>query len=296
MLRDILENDYDVYLYFIFGKRLDENSTYTNIPITDALLNDIKDICEKYVEEIERFDRVENYNIIGADQSIIESYNLNENLMNIPTIDELFTNTNKLVNINNEELKNYNYFIIDVVLNNEHFYFIRKPFKPNTLKKGKLLSEQRGQFGWINETNLIVFDDKIDMIITNETLFIFNRTSFEHAYNFSEIYDYLSYQVLENQVLKDNIENFEELLIDIGETETLQRRVANLYDKENICLFLEQIEITKKINDNYKLNLTFNGNQIVYEEKAQAKHIVAFMQDAFYETYLGKEQGTDTRR
>ncbi|MGW7975320.1 DUF4868 domain-containing protein [Staphylococcus xylosus] len=126
--------------------------------------------------------------------------------------------------------------------------------------------------------------------------FIFNRSNFEHAYNFTEVYEYLSFNVLENEILRNNIENFEELAIDIGETETLKRKVANLHNKENICLFLEQIDTTKRINNDYNLNLTFDGNQVIYEDKSLAKHIIEFMQDAYYETYLGKEQGTDTRR
>ncbi|MDT4039508.1 DUF4868 domain-containing protein, partial [Staphylococcus aureus] len=79
-------------------------------------------------------------------------------------------------------------------------------------------------------------------------------------------------------------------------TETLKRKVASLYNKQNICLFLNKIDVTKKINVDYNLNLTFDGNQIVYEEKSQAKHIIALMQDAYYETYIGEEQGTDSRR
>lgn len=296
MLRNILEKEFEVYLYFVFGEYLDSDSKYTNIPITNSLKNDIKEICKKYVNKIIEFGQVEQYNIIGANQSDIEEYDLNANFMNISNINDLFRNSNRLVNIQDEELKTYNYFIIEVILNNEHFYFIRKPTKPGMLKEGKILSKQRGQYGWIEETDLLAFDDNIDIIIANEKIFIFNRTKFEHAYNFSEVYDYLSYNVLENDVLKNNIENFEELVIDIGETETLKRKVANLHNKENICLFLEQIDITKRINQDYNLNLTFNGNQVIYEDKSQAKHIIAFMQDAYYETYLGKEQGTDTRR
>lgn len=296
MLQNILENEFEVYLYFVFGEYLDSNSKYTNVPINDSLKDDIKEICREYVNEIKDYGEVEKYNIIGADDFSIEEYDLNSNFLNIPNINDLFTNSNRLVNIQEEELKKYRYFIIEVVFNNEHFYFIRKPTKPGMLKEGKILSKQRGQYGWIEETDLLAFDDKIDILITNDNIYIFNRVKFEHAYNFSEIYEYLTFNVLENETLRNNIENFEELVIDIGETKTLQKKVANLHNKENVCLFLEQIDITKRINRDYNLKLTFKGNQVIYEDKSQAKHIIAFMQDAYYETYLGKEQGTDTRR
>ncbi|HAR4535574.1 TPA: DUF4868 domain-containing protein [Staphylococcus aureus] len=296
MITDILQNDFDVYLYFVFGEHLDNNSTYTNLPITNELVSSIKEICREYASKIANLNQIEDYNIVGANESIIESYDLNNNFMGLPNINSLFANTNRLVNIQDHELKDYRYFIIEVELNEEHFYFIRKPFKPGMLKEGKIISRQRGQFGWVQESDLIAFDDKIDMIISDENILIFNRASFEHAYNFSEIYDYLSFKVLENQTLKDNIQNFDELVIDIDGTETLKRKVASLYNKQNICLFLNKIDVTKKINVDYNLNLTFDGNQIVYEEKSQAKHIIALMQDAYYETYIGEEQGTDSRR
>lgn len=39
------------------------------------------------------------------------------------------------------------------------------------LKEGEILSKQRGQYGWIEETDILAFDDKIDIIIANEKIF-----------------------------------------------------------------------------------------------------------------------------
>ncbi|WP_144368115.1 hypothetical protein, partial [Staphylococcus epidermidis] len=99
MLTDILQNDFDVYLYFVFGEHLDNNSKYTNLPITNELVNSITEICREYASKIENLDQIEDYNIVGANESIIESYDLNNNFMGLPNINALFTNTNRLVNI-----------------------------------------------------------------------------------------------------------------------------------------------------------------------------------------------------
>lgn len=42
MIQDIINNDFNVYLYLIFDNHISENSNYLNLPITDELTLDLK--------------------------------------------------------------------------------------------------------------------------------------------------------------------------------------------------------------------------------------------------------------
>ncbi|EJA1958367.1 DUF4868 domain-containing protein [Staphylococcus pseudintermedius] len=297
MIQDIINNDFNVYLYLIFDNHISENSNYLNLPITDELTLDLKEICITYVNKIiDQQNYIDTYNIVGVDDNKIEKYDLETNFMNLPLFNNIFTNENRLNNIPPNDIKKYNYFVIEVNCDDERYYFVRKPIKPSSIKKGMILSNERGRYKLIKENDLIIFDDKIDFIYTNEEVYIFKRAVFEKCFDFETIYDFLANNILSDQLLKDGIENYEELLIDIFENKTLKKRVAGLHNSTKTTLFLKQINITQEINDKYQLNLNIANGKLIYEDKSEATHYVAFMQDAFYETYLGKEKGTDTRR
>lgn len=297
MIKDIIANDFKVYLHLVFGKHLDNEITHTNISINKELSDTLKKICINYVNEIKEEEKfIEDFNIVGSNDGVIEKYDITNNFMGIPNILDLLNDENRLTINDEDELKEYKYFIIEVLYRDEKFYFVRKPAKPNALKKGMVLTKDRGKYKLLEENELLVFDDKIDFIATNDEYYIFKRSIFESSYDFTPVYDYLVNSVLENEILKEKIDNFDELLIDINNNLSLKKRVANMFDSQNTTLFLEKIDTTIKINERYGLNLQIEDNKLVYEDREQAKHIVALMQDAYYETYIGKEQGTDTRR
>lgn len=297
MLRDILNNDFDVYLYFIFNDHIEVNDRYVSLPISNEMVEDLKEICISHTTKI--FDgthTVGEYNIIGANDGEIEVYDLTANFMGLPVINNIFVDENRLNDIPDHQLKEYSYFVIEANYEGESFYFFRKPTKPSALRKGAILTNNRGRYELLKENDMIIFDDKIDFVATMEAYYIFRRAVFENSFDFSQVYDYLTYEIFENEVLKERIENCDVLFMDINENKTLKKRLANLYGSNSITLFLEQLDITERINQDYGLNLRFENENLIYEDKAQATHIVAFMQDAYYETYLGGEQGTDTRR
>ncbi|PKI11558.1 hypothetical protein CW743_13215 [Staphylococcus shinii] len=152
MIKDIIANDFKVYLHLVFGKHLDNEITHTNISINKELSDTLKKICINYVNEIKEEEKfIEDFNIVGSNDGVIEKYDITNNFMGIPNILDLLNDENRLTINDEDELKEYKYFIIE-------------------------------------------------------------------------------------------------------------------------------------------------DNKLVYEDREQAKHIVALMQDAYYETYIGKEQGTDTRR
>lgn len=296
MLTDILEKDFEIYLNLVFGEHLGKDSRYVNLPITDGLKDDLKGICKEYTNRIAN-ESTQQFNIVGSDDNVIESYDMKTNLMGITNLGEIFTEENKFYDVEDDEIKNYNYYIIEVTFEEETIYFVRKPYKPKAIKKGTILSRnERGMYKLLNEVDLIAFDLEIDFVVTNETHYIFKRKKFESSFDLSDVYNYLVHQVLDNQVLNEGVEDFETLRLDIESNSHLRRRVAGLFNNTKTTLFLEQREVTMRIIRDYELDLKFEDDKLLYEDKSQAKHIVAFMQDAFYETFLGKDTGTDTRR
>lgn len=299
MLYDIPNGNSNYYLYLIFGEKIDNNSCFVNLPLTNGLKDKLEGICIDYVNKITKSNSIEEFNFVGKNDNGIEKYDLHNNVLAIKSIEDFLVDHNEITNINDNELKDYNYFLIKVENNNEHYYFMRKPYKNNILKKGTLLSKTpTGQFEELEKNDMLTIDHKIDYIedVNQKCLYIFNRSPFEKAQNLDEVYNYLTNDVLENQSLKDGIENYDELVLNIFENKHLMRRVSNLYNKSTVTLFLKQIKTTKQINEEYNLNLKFEDDLLVYQDKEQASIIVSFMQDAFYRTRLGNEKGTDTRR
>lgn len=296
MLTEILENEFEIYLNLVFGQHLDKDSRYMNLPITDELKDELKEICKTYINRISNESNQE-FNIVGSDDNVIESYDMSTNLMGIANLGEIFTEENRIYNVEDDEIKNYSFYIIELTFEEETIYFVRKPYKPKAIKKGTILSKnERGMYKLLNAVNLIAFDLEIDFVVTDNTHYIFQRNKFESSFDLSEVYNYLVHQVLDNQVLNERVEDFETLRLDIESNSHLRRRVAGLFNNTKTTLFLEQREVTMGIIKDYELDLKFENDKLLYEDKSQAKHIVAFMQDAFYETFLGKAPGTDTRR
>ncbi|MGS4189932.1 hypothetical protein ACEUUF_09460, partial [Staphylococcus pseudintermedius] len=63
MIQDIINNDFNVYLYLIFDNHISENSNYLNLPITDELTLDLKEICITYVNKIiDQQNYIDTYN------------------------------------------------------------------------------------------------------------------------------------------------------------------------------------------------------------------------------------------
>ncbi|QOY78898.1 DUF4868 domain-containing protein [Staphylococcus aureus] len=296
MLKNLINNNLEAYLHFIFNKNIEQDLRYISLPISNEFVDDLRGICIAYVNKILNTNNIDEYNIIGVNDNVIESYDLDANVMQLPRIDNIFIDENRLNNIPNEEFENYTFFVIETSCNGESSYFVRKPSKPSVIKKGTFITKDRDRYKLYKENEFIAFDDKIDFVLDSNRYYIFRRNAFEYSFDFEPIYDYLTYEVFENSVLKEKIENYDELFIDINEDKSLKKRVASLCGKQSTTLFLEQLDVTERINNDYGLNLNFENGNLIYEEKSQAKHIVAFMQDAYYETYLGGEQGTDTRR
>ncbi|MBV5103463.1 Kiwa anti-phage protein KwaB-like domain-containing protein [Mammaliicoccus sciuri] len=297
MLKDINNGNFNYYLYLVIGKHLDNNSGFVNLPITDNLKTNIEETCLNYVSRINDSVNFEEYNLVGKNDGLIEIYNFVDNYMNIDSISEFLIEENRLINIQESNLKTYTYFIIKVVDDNEEFFFVRKPNKSNSLKKGTLMSKlQNGRYELIEGTDLIEFDNQIDYIESKECFYIFSRSSFEKSFKLEEVYNYLTHSVLNKQVFKDQIENFDEFIIDVESNAHLRRRIARLFERENTDLFLKQIDETIKICEEHSLELNFDGDTIVYDGKEQAEIIVSFMQDAYYQTRLGQENGSDNRR
>lgn len=296
MLRNLIDNDFDVYLHLVFNEKIEQELRYINLPISNDFVEDLKGICTTYANKVLNTNDIVEYNIIGANDNVIESYDLDANFMNLPRIDNALNDENRLNNVPDEEFENYTFFVIEAICGEENFYFVRKPSKPAAIKKGFLLRKDRDSYRLYKENEFIAFDDKIDFVLDFNKYYIFRRNAFEYSFDFEQVYDYLTFNLFENELLSERIENCDEFFMDINQDKSLKKRVANLHGKQNNTLFLEQLEVTERINNDYGLNLKFENENLVYEEKSQAKHIVAFMQDAYYRTYLGGEQGTDTRR
>lgn len=146
---------------------------------------------------------------------------------------------------------------------------------------------------------MLATDEYIDFIMDDEDIYIFQHISFERIFNLRSKFVEKAKSVLSNKKLSDKIENFEKLKEDALENQSYVKRLAKLSNgKNDAALFLEDLDDTKKVINDFNLDIKFNdtGDKLVFRGESQVASFIGLMQDAYYQTLIGKQNGMDKRR
>ena len=237
------------------------------------------------------------YNPVGVLDGDIESVNIDKysivsNLMNSldePTEEDL------------DPLK-VDFFIYELQFGEDKYYFFRRHHKMKTLrKKGIIASLINNELNEIRENSFIGIDDKIDLIVFEADIIIFQHTAFERIFKIDEQFKTEANKVLSNEKFTEKIKNFDKLWEDVMENLSYIKRVSKLSDTTTSLLFLEKLDQTKSVIEKFNLDIRvefdskLNDEVIIYDNKTQLTNFINLMQDAYYQTLIGEEKGVNER-
>lgn len=240
----------------------------------------------------------EEYNIIGSNDDTIETakkvdyqdkIDIIMNAIEKPTVKYRFSNYN------------FDFFIYEFSPkkdsdNNEKLFAFRRTKKFKVFKKGVLGRILDGAFEELADKKLLGTDDLIDLFIYKGDITIMQHIAFERIFRLSnEFYDHAS-KVLNNPELQDRITNFESLRESALKNANYVKRLSKLDGTDNSTLFLRDLNETEKVVDTFKLDIEIKDNNMVYRDETQVGNFINLMQDAYYKTLIGKENGVDERR
>lgn len=175
----------------------------------------------------------------------------------------------------------------------------RRTKKFKSFKKGFIGYLNAGTFKELKKSDMLATDEYIDFIMDEEDIYIFQHISFERIFNIRSKFVAKAKSVLDNAQLSEKIENFDKLKEEALENQSYVKRLAKLSKGENnAALFLEDLEATKKVIDDFNLDIEFNksGDKLVFRGESQVASFIGLMQDAYYQTLIGKHKGMDKRR
>ncbi|WP_422119878.1 Kiwa anti-phage protein KwaB-like domain-containing protein [Limosilactobacillus fermentum] len=72
--------------------------------------------------------------------------------------------------------------------------------------------------------------------------------------------------------------------------------MAKLYENDGITMFLDKIDRTKNVIEQFNLDIEVSNGQLIYRDETQTGNFVNLMQDSYYKTLIGDQNGIDEKR
>lgn len=61
-------------------------------------------------------------------------------------------------------------------------------------------------------------------------------------------------------------------------------------------MFLDKIDRTRNVIGQFNLDIEVNNGQLIYRDETQIGNFVNLMQDSYYKTLIGDQNGIDEKR
>ncbi|MFV8260038.1 Kiwa anti-phage protein KwaB-like domain-containing protein [Aerococcus viridans] len=293
-LQQNINSNSNIIMYL--GDYNQKNYTIFSPDITPGVMDGIRNIIiENITKNIDI--KVEEYNEVGA----LDNTNESAKVADFDKVESLLKTVKdnpsnpKITVINPEEI---DILIYEIHIKDEAYYFIRRHQKLRNIRnRGFFGMMDKGKLNKIESSNFLGLDDKIDLIIHEDDILILAHTAFERIFKLSDIFIEKAEKLLDNNKFRDQINNFEGLKNDILNNMNYVKRVSKL-SLDDSQLFLKDLSKTKEIVETFNLDIAVdtNENVIHYNDKTQAGNFINLMQDAYYKTLIGQEDGIDMRR
>lgn len=260
-----------------------------NKSIQEGIINLIEGQINYYNNQ-----NLKQYDIVGSNDDTVEYADPN-NFIN--ELGEIFNSLKKPTAINNIDPNSFDFFTYEFKsANNESIYVFRKINRMKALKKGILGEIANGSFTKIKSSKLLGIDNAIDFIVIDDKIFIFHHISLERVLKLKDKFKDKAKDVLSNDEFAKKIRNFDELKKRALENGNYVKRLAKLYENDGITMFLDKIDRTKNVIEQFNLDIEVSNGQLIYRDETQTGNFVNLMQDSYYKTLIGDQNGIDEKR
>lgn len=284
--------DMDLNIYFCLKMNSGGGFTCFHTKVGKGADYKIRVIVENALQSIEELNQT-TYNPIGGLSDSIEICSL-KNYKNVKDLLESFNKPGNSSNIQSEKI---HFIVYEFSKDNKKTFFIRKYNKIQALKKGFIGHLLNNKFDYLQTKNSLGIDVNLDVIIEDDEIAIINHISFERIFNLKDEFFNTAEKVLNDSKLQKKIVNYDKFKDDALNNLSYVKRISKLISKDNALVFLDEIDKTKKVIEEFGLGIRINdNNQFLYDEKSQLGDFVNLMQDAYYKTLIGEKKGTDERR
>lgn len=265
--------------------------------ISDNFKSQLKEIVTAQLDKCDEL-KEEIYNIIGSNDDVIE----------VAKKGDYQEKINKVINSIQKPIANYkfnndsfDFFIYEFSSNynsdnEDKLFAFRRTKKFKTFKRGILGRLFEGKFKELVDKQLLGTDGFVDLFLYKNDISILQHIAFERIFHLSnEFLDHAN-NVLNNEELQQRITNFECLKESALKNANYIKRLSKLDGSDSSTLFLKDLNETKKVVDAFGLDIEIKDNNMIYRDETQLGNFINLMQDAYYKTLIGKENGVDERR
>lgn len=74
------------------------------------------------------------------------------------------------------------------------------------------------------------------------------------------------------------------------------KRLAKLYKNKGVTAFLDKIDKTRDVIKQFNLDIEVSNGMLIYRDETQIGNFVNLMQDSYYRTLIGNQNGIDEKR
>ncbi|WP_076462029.1 Kiwa anti-phage protein KwaB-like domain-containing protein [Limosilactobacillus caccae] len=291
----------DVNLYMVHNVNSIKGRGYSvvNPTIGNTFKQQLQSIAQDELTRYEGCPQAQ-YNPTGTLDNVVEKAKV-KSVKPISTLKEALDKPLQKFNFNNDS---FNCFIYEFPYKDKNgelksLLVFRRTKKFKSFKKGFIGYLNAGTFQKLKNSDMLATDEYIDFIMDEEDIYIFQHISFERIFNLRSKFVEKAKSVLSNTKLADKIENFDKLREEALDNQSYVKRLAKLSKgKNDAALFLEDLDATKKVINDFNLDIKFNeaGDKLVFRGESQVASFIGLMQDAYYQTLIGKHKGMDKRR
>lgn len=301
MLKLIDDKDPRVNLFLVHkvNSKNERKFNVANPEIKPEFEKNLLDIIKNELRSYQDM-RVVQYNIIGCNDDIVETAKVSR----YGAIDVLKNSLKKPKNKFRFKICSFDFFVYKVYFNDsdEELFFFRKSKNFKAFRKGFVGSLIDGSFKKLDDTDtLLATDETIDFVLDDEDVYIFQHLSFERVFDLNSEFSKQAELVLDRVETLSKIEGFDELRESAMKNGNYVKRLAKLNDGENTntaTLFLKDLSQTQKVIKEFNLDIEVDTteNKMKFKDESQTSSYISLMQDAYYETLIGKAKGIDERR
>lgn len=266
--------------------------------IGKEFVSQIRQIALSNVEAMEEKDQ-ETYNIIGAIDGTVEVASTTDYQNNVSKVVDSFAIPAQAFRFSPD---NFDFFVyvfayMDKDGKSKNIYCFKRTKKLTYLNKGFMGRVENGTFKNLTDMHLLATDGSVDLILTENDVYIFQHISFERIFHLKNEFLEKTEKVLMNEELGAAIENFDALKNAVLGDSGYVKRLAKLSDTGDVALFTRDLTATKGVIEEFQLDIRVDTTKekIIFDNDKQAGNFVKLMQDSYYKTLIGHRKGIDDR-